>query len=169
MKLKSLVASHALQQVKVVGMVAKQEHVSIAHECTCNIQWYTEIMLSISILGIVILIILKLRNLKPFRGYLFSNAFKIILFISGTQYYVPIKLCRMPGSIHLFKLTGMLTPENVKLKRNILWDIIELDWKEVNMTLNGNKINLSTSVTIKFKEKFKIRCIIKREPLLFNI
>ena len=75
----------------------------------------------------------------------------------------------MAGGIHLFKFTGMLTPENVKLKRNILLDVKELDWKEVNVTLNGNKINLPTSVTIRFTDKFKIRCIVKREPLIFHI
>ena len=75
----------------------------------------------------------------------------------------------MAGSIYLFKITGMLTPENMKLKRNILWDIIELDWKEVNITLNGNKINLQTSVAVRFEDKFKIRCIAKRESLLFHI
>ena len=32
-----------------------------------------------------------------------------------------IKLCRMRGSIYLFKVTGMLTSGNVKLKRNRLW------------------------------------------------
>ena len=75
----------------------------------------------------------------------------------------------MAGSIHLFKITGMLTPENVKLKTNTLLDIIELDWEEVNVTLNGNKINLPTPVTIRFKDKFKIRCIVKRKPLFFHI
>ena len=101
-------------------------------------------MLSLSILGIVIFIILKLRNLKLFRGHLFTNAVKIMLFISDAQYYVSIKLCRMAGSIYPFKITGMFTPEKVKLKTNILWDIIELHWMEVNVTLNGNKINLPT-------------------------
>ena len=124
-------------------------------------------MLSLLILGIVIFIILKLRNLKLFRGHLFSNVVKLMLFISDAQYYIPIKLCRMAGSIHLFKIMGMLTPENLKLKTNILWDVIELDWKEVNVTLNGNKINLSTPVTIWFKDKFKMRHTVKREPLLF--
>ena len=75
----------------------------------------------------------------------------------------------MAGRIHLFKIMGTLTPENVKFKRNIFWNVIELDWKEFNMTLNGNKINLPKSVTIKFRGKFKIRCIVKREPLLFHI
>ena len=37
------------------------------------------------------------------------------------------------------------------------------------MTLHGNKINLPTQVTIKFRDKFKVRCIVKREPLLFHI
>ena len=75
-----------------------------------------------------------------------------MLFISDTQYYVPIKLCKTTGSIHIFKSTGTLTHENVKLKRNIHWDIIKLDWTEVKVTLNGNKINLPTSVTIKFRD-----------------
>ena len=40
MKLKSLVTSLALQQIREVGTVTKQEHVSIMHdiECTCKIQ-----------------------------------------------------------------------------------------------------------------------------------
>ena len=39
--LKSLVTTLALQQIREVGMIAKQEHVSITHniECTCTIQW----------------------------------------------------------------------------------------------------------------------------------
>ena len=40
-----------------------------------------------------------------------------MLFISDTKYYVPIKLCKTGGNIHLFKITGTLTPENVKLKQ----------------------------------------------------
>ena len=71
-----------------------------------------------------------------------------MLFISDAQYYIPVKLCRTAGSIHLFKITGKLTPEHIELKRNIIWDIIEIDWKEVNMTLNGKKVNLPTSVII---------------------
>ena len=92
-----------------------------------------------------------------------------MLFISDIQHYVPIKLCRMAGSIDLFKITGTSTPKNVKLRRNIIWDVIELDWKEVNVTLNRNKINLPKSVTVKLRDKFKIRCIVLREHLLFHI
>ena len=118
-------------------------------------------MLSLLILGIVIFIILNVRKLKLFRGHLFSNTVKIMLFISDAQYYIPVKMCKTAESIHLFKITGKLIPIHIKLKRNILWDIIEIDWKEVNMTLNGNKINLPVSVIIPLRDKFKIRCIVK--------
>ena len=80
-----------------------------------------------------------------------------MLFISD----VPVKLCRTTGSIHLFKIAGKLTPEHVKLKRNIIGDVIELDWKEVNITLNGNQINLPASAIIPLRDRFKIRHIVK--------
>ena len=37
------------------------------------------------------------------------------------------------------------------------------------MTLNGNKINLPKLVTIKLRDKFKIRHLVRREPLLSHI
>ena len=93
-----------------------------------------------------------------------------MLFISDIQSYVPIKLCKTAGSIHLFKITDMLVPEKVKLKWNYIWDIIEIDWNEVNVTFNGKKINnLPKSVTIMFRDKFKIRYMMEREPILFHI
>ena len=61
--------------------------------------------------GLVIFAVLHYRNLKLCKGCLFSNAVKIMLFISDIQYYVPKKLCKTAGSIHLFKITGMLQPE----------------------------------------------------------
>ena len=82
----TLLTTIALQQIKEVGMVAKQEHVTLVQdiECTCKIQWYTILMLSLLISGIVIFNIPKLGNLKLFRGSLFSKTVKVMLFISDT-------------------------------------------------------------------------------------
>ena len=46
---------------------------------------------------------------------MFSNGVKIMIFISDVQYYVPIKLCKTAGVIHLFKIIGMLKYEKIKL------------------------------------------------------
>ena len=104
--------------------------------------------LGILLLGLTLFIITKLRKLKLFEDIL--NAVKIMLFISDTKHYIAIKLYKTAGSIHLFKIAGAITSEDVKLKRNRTQNIIEIDWKEINVTLNRNKVNLSKSVTIKF-------------------
>ena len=68
-KLRSLVSSLTLQQIREVGAITRQEHVSITYdiECTCKIQWYTICMLSLLILGIVVSIIINARKLKMFK------------------------------------------------------------------------------------------------------
>ena len=69
----------------------------------------------------------------------------------------------------MFKIIGMLKPENIKINQNYIWDILEKDWKEVSVTFNDNQIKLPRVVTIKLKDKIKIICLMKKEPLLFHI
>ena len=69
-------------------------------------------------------------------------------------------------SIHLFKIRGRLTPENIKFKKNWIWNVLEIDWKEVSMTLNGNEINLPSSVILPFRDKFGARKLLRKQQLL---
>ena len=78
-------------------------------------------------------------------------------FISDVQNYVPIKLCKTAGSIHLFKIMGTLKAKNIKLIKNYLWDTLEIDWKEVTVTFNGDTIDLPRVVIIKLQYKIKVR------------
>ena len=75
-------------------------------------KFYIILTLSISIFGLVIFAVLHFRKLKLCR----RHAVKIMLFISDVQYYVPIKLCKTAGSIHLCRIIDTLKPEKVKLK-----------------------------------------------------
>ena len=74
-----------------------------------------------------------------------------MIFISDVQNYVPIKLCKTPGSIHLFKIVGTLKAKNIKLIKNFLWETLEIDWREVTVTFNGDKIDLPRVVIIKLQ------------------
>ena len=69
----------------------------------------------------------------------------------------------------MFKITGILKAENIKLNKNYTWCTLELDWKEVTVTFNDNKSNLLRVVTIKLQGKIKARHLMKREPLLFHL
>ena len=42
-----------------------------------------------------------------------------MVFISDVQNNISVKLCKTAGSIHLFKITGMLKAENVKLNKKL--------------------------------------------------
>ena len=108
-------------------------------------------------LGMLYLVTNKVRKTSFCKGLLFSNNTKILLFISNAHSYVPIKLCRVAESIHLFQIKGRLNPENVKLKKNWIWDVLEIDWSDVSITLNDNEINLPRSVIIPFKERYRAR------------
>ena len=123
----------------------------------------------LTILSLIIVTFLHYRKSRFCKGYKFSNAVKIMTFISDVQNYVPIKLCKIAGSIHLFKIRGTLKLENIKSNKNYLWDTIKIDWKEVTVTFNDNKINLPRIVVIKLHDKIKVRRLMNREPLLFHM
>ena len=150
-KMKTLVTNLALQCLKLAEAAD-----STVRYCICEPNWYIVGLLMLMLLGITYLVLNKIKRFTLFKGRLFSNVIKVMLFLSDTRSYVPVKLCRIAGSIHLFRITGRLTMEDVKFKRNWTWDIIEIGWKNVNMTLNGSNINLPSSVVIPLREKFRM-------------
>ena len=122
-----------------------------------------------TVLSLIIVTFLHYRKSRLCKGYTFLNAVKIMLFISDIQNYVPIKLCKTAGSIHLFKIKGALKTGNIKLNTNYLWDTLEIDWKEVTVTFNDNKTELPRLVAIRIQVKIKVRRSMNREPLIFHI
>ena len=92
-----------------------------------------------------------------------------MLFVSNTYSYIPIKLCRVARSIHLFTIRGRLNPENAKLKKNWIWDVLEIDWSNVSIAMNDNKTDLPSPVIIPFKERYRARRLLRKHPFLFYI
>ena len=92
-----------------------------------------------------------------------------MLFISDVQNYIPIKLCKTSGSIHLFKIKGTLKSKDIKLNRNYLWDTLEINWNKITITFNDNKIDFPKIVTIKMRDKIRVRRLVNREPLNLHI
>ena len=163
-KLKALVANIALQHTKAV-----QAAESPTRYCICEPNWYIMGLLLIMLLGITYLVMCKIRKSYLFKGCLFSNITKIVLFISNTTNYVPIKLNKIAGSIRLFKLNGRLTIQNVRFKRNWIWDVLEIDWEDVSMVINGNPMPLPTTLVIPPGDKFRARKLLRRQPLFFHV
>ena len=92
-----------------------------------------------------------------------------MLFISEVQNYIPIKLCKTSGSIHLFKIKGTLKFKDIKLNRNYLWDTLEINWNKITMTFNDNKIDLPKIVAIKMRDEFRVRRLMNRKTLNLHV
>ena len=163
-KLRTLVTSLVLQQVREIKVEGMED---ADYKCKCTAQFYIILTLSIAMIGLIIFAILQLRRLC--RGQLFSNIVKIMLFISDIQYYIPVKLCKKAGSIHLFKITGKITTDKVKLNKYYIWDVLEIDWCEVKVTFNGKVNNLTKSITVRLWDKFRVRQIMGNQPVLFHL
>ena len=153
-----------MQRIKVVEAADMSDML-----CTCQMQWYIMGMLIIITFGMLYLVTNKIRKTSFCKGCLFSNNTKILLFVSNTYSYVPIKLCRVVRSIHLFKIRGRLNPEHVRLKKNWIWDVLEIDWSDISITLKDNEIGLPSSVIIPFTERYRARKLLRKHLLLFYI
>ena len=133
----------------------------------CGTLAYIGIVLTL--LSMAIIILLHYRKSQFCRGYRFSNVVKIVFFISDVQHYIPIKLCKTSGSLHLFKITGTLTSEDIRLNKNYLWDTLEINWDKIKLSFNSNEIELPQLVTIKMQDKIRVRRMMSRETQIFHI
>ena len=58
----------------------------------------------------------------------------------------PLHPNQLAGNTHLFKLTGDLSIENVMLKKNWIWDVLEIKWKDIHIVLNDKEVHLPTTL-----------------------
>ena len=114
-KLKALLTGIAFQPIRetdaIFGSNNENEH------CNCEAQWYIIVALASKIIDLVLFILVTTRKCSIyaifmqylcaiFRGKLFSNTVSVMLFFSDFNQYVPIKLCKTAGRIHLYKIFG---------------------------------------------------------------
>ena len=132
--IRTIVASLILHKAKEVEAKSSTE----IGNSECSTLAY--IGIALTLLSMAIVILLHYRKSKFCRGYRFSNVVKIVLFISDVQHYIPRKLCKTSGSPHLFKIKDALKSEDIRLNKNYLWDMLEINWNKIKLLLNSNEI-----------------------------
>ena len=106
--IRTLVASLILHKIKEVDANSSSEGTN----SECKTLAYIGIILTV--LSLIIVTFLHYRKSRFCKGYKFSDAVQIMLFISDIPNYVPIKLCKTGGIINLFKIKGTLKSRDVK-------------------------------------------------------
>ena len=110
-----------------------------------------------------------LQKIKILQRTQILKVVNIVLFISDVQQHIPIRLCKTSGSLHLFKITGTLTSEDIRLNKNYLWDTLEINWGKIKLSFNSNEIKLPQLVTIKMQDEIRVRRMMSRETQNFHI
>ena len=77
-----------------------------------------------------------------------SGRYKILCFTN---------LNKIARNTHLFKLTGELSLENVTSRKNWIWDVLEIRWDDIHIILNEKELHLPTTLIIPLIHKLKVR------------
>ena len=91
---------------------------------------------------------------------------KIKLFLADINSYVSLDLNKISGNTQLFKLTGELSLDNVTLRKNWIWDMLEIRRDEICIILKEKDIHLPTTLVIPLIHKLKIRKLFGKRDLL---
>ena len=159
-KLKALVATMALQRVRAVEALNTNRQTQ-----HCN----SELLKILMILNLVISgVTTSKKNQKSvfLQGQPFSNMVKIKLFLVDTTSYVSLDLNKIARNTHLFKLTGELSLENVTLRKNWIWDVLEIRWDDIRIILNEKEVHLPTMLIISLIHKLKVGKLFGKRDLL---
>ena len=151
-KLKMLVANIALQCVKAINALNTKNQ----NKQGCDLGMLKFLMI-LNLAIVVLMILVKIKKSNIFQGHFFSNMVKIKLFLADTESYVPLELNKLAKNVHLFKLTSDLLLDNITLKKNWIWDVLEVNWNDVHITLNDKEVNLPVSLIILLAHKIKTR------------
>ena len=159
-KLRALITTMALQKIRSVEALNRDKPVQ-----NCN----SGLLKILIILNLVIVVLLLLRKIKKsilFQGQPFSNMVKVKLFLADTKSYVSVNLNQSARNMHLFKLMGELSSHDVILKKNWIWDVLEIKWGNTHITLNNKEIHLPTTLLIPLIHKIKVRKLFNKINLM---
>ena len=163
-KLKTLLTGTAFQPIK-------QTEAAVANQIQqhCTTQWYAIAALTLMIVLLIIYICLTTRRCTIFKRRLYSNTITIMLFFSDVKLYIPVKMCKSAGSIHLFQIYGQLNSDQIVLEKKCLWDMTRIDWKEVFVTLNSTMVQMPKSVKVPLRDKHKLGTLMEKHSLLLHV
>ena len=159
-KLRALISTIALQRVRTMEALNTDKP---ANNCNSGLLKF------LMILNLVIVVSLLLRKIKKsilFWGQPFSNLVKVKLFLADTKSYVSLNLSQSAGNMHLFKLMGELSLHNIFLKKNWIWDVLEIKWGNIHITLNNKEIHLPTTLLIPLVHKINVRNLFNKINLM---
>ena len=159
-KLQALISTIALTPIAKGD--AKPIHVK---KVVCLNPHLTGLATVVTIVGLVMWLYAHCRHLTWFNEYKYNRTCALYIFLFNTYFYVPVKLKHLSGNMHMYKLKNAITPEQMSYHKSCLWDIIHFEWHSMHLCINGQPVNLPSSVNVPLKNKHLARWMFVKEDL----
>ena len=128
----------------------------------CQEPIITKTVTIITFIGIIIYIFTCIHKIiKRWKGFRYSDTCKIQIFISKRNFYVPVTIYKRTGNPFGYTILESLQANCVTLQKNLLWDILKVDWGENIIKFENQGIPLKSRYLIPLKDKSRIRHIMR--------
>ena len=108
---------------------------------------------------------LTLGHLTWFHRYKYNRTCALYIFFFNTHFYIPVKPKHLSGHKHMYKLENAITPEQMSYDKSFLWDTVHFEWNSMHLHMNGQPVNLPSSITIPLKDKIRAWQVLAKEDL----
>ena len=115
----------------------------------CSNPYLTILATMVTIIATGMWICTHCRHLTWLRGYKYSRACTLYIFLYNSHFYVPLKIKCLTGHMHMYRI------ENPPL----------VNWGSMKLYVNGIPIQLPLSLTVPLRDKIKTRCMMTKDEL----
>ena len=109
----------------------------------------------------------RAKNVRKCEEDFYLNASNLIIFMSNIYRYVPIQISNAAEDSSFFKVIGTVNTNSVILRKNYIWDTLDIDWCHIKGLLDNKDISLPIVITILIIHKYRIRRIMNKPTLRF--
>ena len=105
------------------------------------------------------------RHLIWYCQHKYNRTCALYIFFHNIHFYVSVNLKHLSGYMHMYKLENAITPEQMSYHKSFLWDTIYFEWHSTCLHINGQMVNLPSSITIPLKDKIRAKKMLAKEDL----
>ena len=131
----------------------------------CSNPYLTILATMVTVIATGMWICTHCRNLTWFHSYKYSRACMLYIFLYNSHFYVPLKIKRLNGHMHMYHIENPIVPEKLSFDRHCLWDSYVVNWGAMKLFVNGVPVQLPLSLTVPLRDKIKTRRMMTKDEL----
>ena len=121
----------------------------------CSNPYLTILAMMVTVIVTGMWICTQCHNLTWLHSYKYSHACTLYIFLYNSHFYIPLKIKRLTGHMHMYCIENIIVPEKLSFHRHCLWDSYVVNWGAMKLFVNGVPVQLPLSLTVPLRDKIK--------------